>query len=432
MRLQTFINLPTRLSTPLGRTVFKSEVLNKLWPLFLKVTPFYRSIFLKNTRIVTVVGSYGKTTTTRAISKLLKGDSEKINKRNHLSHVATAVLSLKPSDKYDVIEVGINGPGQMKRYTSIIRPDITVVTNIGSDHSRSLTSLDITRDEKAHMVRALSSGGVAVLNGDDPNVMWMKEETNARIITFGMGKDNDIRATSIKLDWPHGTNFTLHFGGKSYKTTIKLIGAYHVSTILTAVAVGEACGMNTKESIDSLKELTPTTGRMQPVLLNSGAYLLRDDFKSGIETIEAALNVFAKVPAKRRITVIGEIEEPRGSQGPLYKKLGKRLASISDSIIVLATSRNYNSYTTGTAPGKKRKELFIHAGESIRTAVELIGELGPGDVVLIKGRQTQGLSRVAHLLMGRKVGCDLTLCKANFITCDRCPMLEYGWGAKDA
>ena len=37
-----------------------------LWPLFRGPARLYRNTFLRNSKIVTVIGSYGKTTTTRA------------------------------------------------------------------------------------------------------------------------------------------------------------------------------------------------------------------------------------------------------------------------------------------------------------------------------------------------------------------------------
>ena len=53
-------------------------------------------------------------------------------------------------------------------------------------------------------------------------------------------------------------------------------------------------------------------------------------------------------------------------------------------------------------------------------------DLKPGDVVLIKGRDTQKLERVAFSLMGRKVSCDISFCDLK-VRCARCPMLERGW-----
>ena len=424
-------DLPALLSTPLGRMQFKVGLYHAAWPLLSRAASVYRRTLLTNTRIIAVVGSYGKSTTARAIAKVLTRDSERVNKRNSFSFLARALLNLSSAEKYGVLEVGINKPGQMSVYSSMIRPDIVVVTSIGSEHGRSLKTLEETRQEKAAMVRNLSPGGVAVLNGDDPNVLWMKGETDARVLTYGLGNANDIRASALKLDWPRGMSFILHAEGVSHQVRTRLFGAHYVFPVLAAVAVALSQGGGIKDAIGSIEGLTPTTGRMQPVLLESGAYLLRDDFKSSYETVEVALEAFAKVPAKRRFLVIGDISEPPGKQGPLYKEIGMRLASIADRVIVIGARKSFERYCVGMAPGKRRKEVFVSAGKSIGKAVDILrDDLGPGDVVLIKGRDTQRLERVALLLSGLPVGCDITFCDAVGTRCEGCPMLERGWGKR--
>lgn len=424
-------DLPALLNTPLGRMQLKVGLYHTAWPLLSRAAALYRRTLLTDTRIIAVVGSYGKTTTARAISKILTGDSERVNQRNAFSPLARALLNLSPTDKYGVLEVGINKPGQMSVYSSMIRPDIVVVTSIGSEHGRSLKTLEKTREEKVAMVRALSPGAIAVLNGDDPNVVWMKGETGARVLTCGLDKANDIRASAIKFDWPRGMSFILHAEGASHQVRTRLFGAHYVFPVLAAVAVAHTQGASIKDAIGSIEGLTPTTGRMQPVLLENGAYLLRDDFKSSYETVEVAVETFAKIPAKRRFVVIGDIAEPPGKQCPLYKEIGTRLASIADRVVVMGTRKSFERYSVGMAPGKRRKEVFVSAGKSIGKAVEILREdLGPGDVVLIKGRDTQRLERIALLLSGRPVGCDINFCNAIGTRCEKCPMLERGWGKR--
>ena len=69
------------------------------------------------------------------------------------------------------------------------------------------------------------------------------------------------------------------------------------------------------------------------------------------------------------------------------------------------------------------------AGRTPRQAADkLAAILEPGDVVLIKGRDTQQLDRVRLILEGRTVGCDIRMCHMRTIVCDQCPMLERGWG----
>src|SRR5918994_4147698 len=86
--------------------------------------------------------------------------------------------------------------------------------------------------------------------------------------------------------------------------------------------------------------MPPRPGRLQLLPLPGGAWLLRDDYKSQGETIDAALDVLAEVPG-RRIVVIGSVSEPLGSQGPTSRP-ARRAAGAG-----------------GVAVGRGRRELRV-------------------------------------------------------------------------
>jgi len=419
-------DLPALLCTPLGRRRLLSSASYHGWPLLAWPAALYRRTLVRTTRVIAVVGSFGKTTTTRAILAALGGDPRTAVNHNAKCSLALALLRIRPHQRHAVLEVGISGPNQMAEYARVIRPDIAVVTAIGSDHSRLLGSLEVTRAEKSHIVRVLSGSGAAVLNGDDPNVRWMRGQTRARVMTFGFDETNNVRASPPVLDWPHGMRFRLFTREGARDVHVRLVGRPMVYPILAAVAVALEEGLALDHVIGALEALDPTPGRLQPVPLAGGAMLLRDDFKGGQETIEAALDVLAEIPADRRIVVLGDVSEAAGSQGPIYRHLGARVAQVASRAVFIA-GRWSRTYATGAKQGGLPRGALINARRSVTMVVEALqDDLRPGDVVLIKGRDTQRLARVALALMGRQVRCELTSCDAK-VECEPCPMLERGW-----
>src|SRR5262245_12635218 len=218
----------------------------------------------------------------------------------------------------------------MARYARALRPDTVVVTSIGTEHVQSFRDIQHLRDEKADMVRALGKTGAAVLNGDDPNVMWMATQTNARIVTFGLGTGHDVGATDVALDWPRGTRFALHAHGRPYAMRIGLVGPQMVYPVLAAAATALVHGCDLADVTAVLEALPPTPGRMQPVVLPGGATVLRDDYKSTVETIHAALETLARIPAGRRIAVLGDIDMPPPPERPQYRAVGQHVARVAD------------------------------------------------------------------------------------------------------
>src|SRR5262245_5405774 len=193
----------------------------------------HRRFVVSRTRVIAVVGSFGKTTTARAVVSAL-GTRGLRPFSNSGAKLALAVLRLRPWEPRAVFEVAIDGPGQMGGYASMVRPDVVVVTSIGSEHNRAIGGLENTRHEKVAMVRALRSNGCAVLNGDDPHVRWMASQTDDRVVTYGLNADNEIQAADVELDWPNGTRFTVHAGGQAWPVKSRLFGRHHVSTVLAA------------------------------------------------------------------------------------------------------------------------------------------------------------------------------------------------------
>ncbi|MFC1883724.1 Mur ligase family protein [Thermodesulfobacteriota bacterium] len=421
-------DLPYLLKTPVGRR----ELLWGQYSRFRSITTFlafvYRRTIIRNVRIVAIIGSLGKTTTARAVATGLGIPVHPNIGRNANVQVAKALLRIRPGNSHGVIEVGVSNTGQMKKYARLIRPDMTVVTSIASEHNRSFKTLDTTREEKSDMVRAVPDPGKVFLNGDDPNVLWMSQKTRASVITYGTGTSNEFYASDIEQRWPDGMKFKLHMDGATFNVNSRLIGCHMIYPLLAAVAVAKEEGFEINQVIQRISSMEPTKGRMQPLHLDNGAVIIRDDFKSAEETIYAALNAFSKIPAKRKVIVLGEVNEPLGSINKLYRDIGENVGKIASRALFLGHKKSCRYYVVGAKQGGLSQDSAVHMGHDIlRVARILRDELGPGDVVLIKGRTEQRLLRIALLLEGMQVACDLGACTYSARNCRICPMLSKKW-----
>ncbi|MCW5978536.1 MAG: UDP-N-acetylmuramoyl-tripeptide--D-alanyl-D-alanine ligase [Bryobacteraceae bacterium] len=419
--------IPALLRTPEGRRKIRGGAEHLARPVTQPIAGLYRRTVLRRTRIVAVVGSFGKTTTRRIVAAAL-GDLE----RDHRKRPASAILAIPAGHPYAVFEIGIDSKGQMAPMAKMLAPDIAVVTTVGSEHLRSMGSLETTRHEKAYMVRALRPGGLAVLNGDDPNVMWMASQTRENVITFGMGDGNDVRASGVTLDWPHGLTFAIHARGQTRRLRTRFVGRHFVLSFLAAAAAATEQGIGLDEFASRVEAVSPVHGRLHIRRLDNGAVLLCDYLKSTHETMHAALDALAEIPARRRIVVFGDVSEPRGTPAEVYGGLGERIGRIAQKAIFLGW--RFRRYRAGAVRGGMPNSAVVDAGESVAAATAALrGDLGPGDVVLIKGRAEQRLDRIALALEGRRVACALETCWLKEPRCNECSMLERGWeGLKPA
>jgi UDP-N-acetylmuramoyl-tripeptide--D-alanyl-D-alanine ligase len=409
------------LATPLGRWQLASRIFAAGWPVLRRLARLYRTTLISRTRVAAVIGSVGKTTCTRLIWRVLDEPGPEPRGRNASSFIARALFWIRPGWQWAVIEVGIRGFGRMETYADTIRPDVVVVTAIASDHKRTFETLEATGDEKAKMVAALSPSGVAILNGDDPHVLRMARSTAARTVTYGFGPDNDVRALSYRADGPARSVLEVAAAGQRQTASVRLVGRHSAYAVLAAVAVGLEAGRDLRTILDSLADIEPTEGRMQPLPLPGGAWLVRDEYKGSVETVLAALDALREIPAERRIVVLGEVSDVPGPHRQVYREVGERLAGVADRAILVCSTSGFKAYRAG---GRSVLPGFdpLHVRDW-RTALAAL-DPGPGDVILVKSRASQRLARLSLALLDHDVTCAITLCRSSFSDCAHCPALS--------
>lgn len=389
-----------------------------------KLARGHRRFFLRRTRIVVVIGSLGKTTARRALSAALNCPDRNFSYSNYGSSLSENLLRIRPGDAHGVLEVGIAGPGPMAGYAKLIEPDIVVVTSIKSDHNRSFPTLLDTRAEKVKMVSALPPSSLAILNGDDPHVRWMATQTAAKVITFGFNADNDFRAVNVQTMPDGTTHFEVEAGGKKFLVKSWLQGRHMIYPVLSAVIVAQIEKLEMSGVLARLEHLTPDTGRMEIIQLPGEIRILNDTKKASLESIHAALEAFARMPATRKIVILGKVEEPVGKVRDLNRDLGERLAKIANLIICIGGDDMASIRAAAVRAGMDSKVIHLNGSRIAGVAAFLRERLQPGDLVLVKGASVQKLQRIVLELMGKPIACNAKSCDVKVSSCDVCPLLN--------
>ena len=416
--------LPVRTGhpVPLAHRVLRA-LLPRTAPWMVPLARAHRNVLLARVTLVALTGAVGKTTTAACIAAAL-GLPRRPSGDNAFPNLLLNLLRIRPWQARAVVETGIDGPGQMARIARLLRPDVAVFTAVGPSHCRSFRELADTAAEKSLLLAHLRPGGVAVLNADDREVMATADRAPGRVVTYGFAPDADVRALSATPDWPHGTRLRVRVGGRTIAVRTRLFGRRMAYAALAALAVAHALDEPLEEAAARLAAVTPAPMRLEAVGLPSGAWLLRDEFRSNLETIDAALDLLEEIPG-RRLAIMGDIAEPPQPHGPVYWRVGARLAAVCDRIVVVGSRSLRQRLVSGARKAGYDAARFLFAGNDWRRAVAAIAEdLGPGDVVLVKGRNEQCLARASLALAGRVVRCGQRSCRLRDGHCDGCPRLE--------
>ncbi|MFC2095659.1 Mur ligase family protein [Candidatus Bipolaricaulota bacterium] len=395
----------------------------RAWPFSYPLATLYRRTLIRNTHVIGVIGSFGKTTTTRAVASVLEQSPTGIGLGNARGFVAEDIFRIRPTCPSAVVEAGIKHKGWMRRYARLLKPNSVVVTSIGTEHHKLLGSITEIRGEKAEMLRRLPASATAILNGDDPNVRWMACQTRAAVRTFGFAMDNDIRASNYRSDGLSGGQFDLHVDSQSHRVRTNLVGRHQVYSLLAAVAVSQVLHLDLEKSLLALEDLLPTRRRLWPLRLENGAGLLMDTYKAVFETVDAALDTLEEIPAPHKIVILGEIFEPPKSEDEIYRHLGRRVARVADAAVFIGEESAYSSLRAGAGT---EGGAILSAQGSVREASRLVkGMLTPQSVVLLKGLGSLRLERIALQLAGEEVDCSRDSCKvAQTQECGTCPFLR--------
>jgi UDP-N-acetylmuramoyl-tripeptide--D-alanyl-D-alanine ligase len=348
--------------------------------------------------VVTIAGNVGKTTTKELTAAVLQGCGHTVLKspKNFNDEIGLSMTLFQLNPTYDraVVEVGMFELGEIRRLCQIAQPQISVVLNVGPTHLERLGSLEAIAAAKFEAVQDLPSTACAILNADDPWVAAMAAKTRARVLTFGTGAHADIRASEFEGHGLAGVEFTLSGFGRAIRVTSPVPGPSLVSNALAAVAVAVAGGASIEQAADAL-----THARIQPKLQAkqavSGATILDDSYNANPASMAAALEVLHEMPG-RRYALLGDMLELGSEEVPGHRSVGEHAARVVDTLFTVGP-RGLQIATAARAVGAQSVRHFDTRDEAIEA---LRGNLGHGDVLLVKASLGLGLSTVVAELIG--------------------------------
>lgn len=358
---------------------------------------------LPEARVVGVTGSSGKTSTKDLLGHLLAAAGPTVAPIGSLNTevgLPLTVLTADEQTRYFALEYSARGLGHIAYLTTIARPDVALVLNVGSAHLGEFGSREVVAQAKGELVEALRSDGVAVLNGDDPLVSSMRGRTSARVVTVGQGAGCDVRAEDVTLDDKARPGFRLVAPEGSRQVQLALHGEHHVGNALAAAAAGLSLGLPLDTVVERLATATATSRwRMEVSETADGVTVVNDAYNANPESVRAALKALVAMAHGRRTwAVLGPMAELGDSADAEHDAIG-RLAVRLDVSKVVAVGPGAARIHAGAALEGSWAEESVHVPDIDAAVAMLREQLRPGDVVLVKASRSAGLERVAAALL---------------------------------
>ncbi|MBD3330595.1 hypothetical protein GF354_03640 [Candidatus Peregrinibacteria bacterium] len=289
-----------------------------------------------------------------------------------------------------LLELGVDKPGDMDFLTSVIVPDIAVITNIFPVHMAEgqFNSLKEIFDEKSKLVKVLKEGGTAILNTDDEYIAALARSCPKRkVITFGRGANVSyrIKETESNLD---GLHFVL--AHKDYRTDVKaeVLGNYNAMVMVPAIICGLEMGMGIEDCVKAVMRYKLPPGRMSIIPAINGATILDSSYNSSPKALREALKILPKIKgAKRKIAVLGSMNELGPKSQQLHEDIGKIAPQYCDVLLTVGADA---SKIAAVAIEKGMDEKSVHVFKSAKEAsAHFFDKVKSGDIILVKGSQNK-------------------------------------------
>lgn len=300
-------------------------------------------------KVIGVVGTNGKTTTSTIIYNILKANGEKVGLIgtngvliNDLS-LPNILTTPDPIDlfyifeqmvsfgvKYVVMEISAHAIYYKKVYG--IKPEIVVFTNISNEHLDFFETMENYSNVKLNYIKSLKNT-IKVVNIDDDYGITLLNESN--LFTYGLNNPADAFAIDIDLTLT-GCKFLCNVDDEIINISSHLTGDYNVYNLLAAISVAKICKVPTKIINEAITKLQKIDGRWEIFdFPNNNKVVI--DYAHTPDGFQKVLTTVRQFRQGRIITLFGCV----GYSDKVKRKLmGDMAQKYSDFVVI--TSDNYS------------------------------------------------------------------------------------------
>ncbi len=367
-------------------------------------------------KVVGITGSNGKTIVKEWLYQLIGNCQHTVRSPKSYNSQIGVPLSLalvRDDTRLALIEAGISQPGEMERLQRIIRPDIAVITNIGSAHQKNFHTLLDKAKEKLLLAKdaryvvypadnKVMEEAVSTMNIPSERLMgWSATDTNAPLFVSEINNDGNTTLITYHLHNGKGGTFRIPF-----------IDAASIENSITCMATAVALGYDDSDVAKKMATLEPVAMRLEVKEGQRGLTLINDSYNSDINSLSIALDFMTRRQAgptsnpisansaeptgkkQQQIVILSDILQSGEEPAELYGQVSKMLEE--------------HGVTRLIAVGKQIEQymgLFHLEYAHFRSTDELIhsGVLDGlnNAIVLIKGARAFNFDNITALLEKR-------------------------------
>lgn len=360
----------------------------------LDIAAFYRKRF--NIPVIALTGSVGKTTTKGMVYAVVSKGFNALRTEGNLNNeigVPKTLFNLDCSHEAAVIEMGMNHFGEISRLSKTVKPDIGIITNVGTAHIENLGSREGILKAKCEILDGMKKGSPLIVNGDNDMLSSFKTD-DYKVLRFGIDADElYMRAVDIEED-AEGSRFTAVCGDERAPVTVYAVGRHNIYNALCAMCVGKLLGFSLEKAAGAVADFAPE-GMRQKITKVKGYVFIEDCYNANPDSMKAALNTLNTVKKARSIAVLSDMLELGAHSSDAHRETGRYAAECGTDAV----------FTFGNASSEISAQALLngvgearHFESKSELAEYLKQYLKKDDTVLFKGSRSMKTEEIFQSL----------------------------------
>jgi len=342
-----------------------------------------------------ITGSSGKTTTKEIAAAIISCEKNVIKNEGNLNSetgLPLSVFQVRACHEVGVFELGMNRKNEISEITEVLKPNIALVTNIGSAHIEFFGSKDKIVNEKKCIYKFLNKNDVALIPEKDEYADELSRGISAKIKYYSVKNFKEFEgARSLGLE---GTEI-IWVGEKIH---FNLPGKHNLDDAMAAVAIAKEIRVSEKSIKKGLESVKPLFGRLE--ILSGRATVIRDCYNASPESTAKSVEFCDSLEwPGRKIYVIADMLELGEESVREHEKLAF-LLSVSAAKMIYLFGKEITAAASYLADNGKE---FFHTRDIEELSGALNSYVKQGDLVLLKGSRGCALERLTDMLTGQKL-----------------------------
>ena len=335
-------------------------------------------------KVVAVTGSAGKTGTKDMIYSVLSKKYKVLKSPGNYNNAIGLPFALLNYINEDIIvlEMGMNGLGEIDTLSKIAKPDIAVITNIGTAHIGLLGSRENILKAKLEILNGMNKDGVLVINNDN-DLLNTINGIEQKIVRFGIDNKSDYNASNI-----YTKNGSTFFSIDNKEYSVPVLGKVFAYNALCAYAVGKQFDLSDEEIKEGLESVILTGNRMQIIEENEHT-IINDTYNANKEAVMSSLDTLTTFENKK-IAILGDMLELGEYEEEIHREIGRYANGKVDMLITIG---NLSKYIYEEFNGTK-----YHFDNKVDAMDKIKDLINKDDVILVKASQGMKLIEIVDYL----------------------------------